>query len=206
MRNLTLKYVPYALVALVGVMMAFPVNAAIEIGKPAPAIETTDIEGNAVSLDALKGKTVVLEWTNASCPFVIKHYDTNNMQAAQKKATDDGVVWIMVNSSAEGKQGHVDVEGAKAVIAEQDAHPSHVVLDASGEIGKAYGAKTTPHMYVIDADGNVAYAGAIDDNSSPRHNTVEGATNYVLAALDDLAAGNAVTTPQTAPYGCGVKY
>lgn len=200
------KYIPYALIAIVVAVIAFPVNAAVEIGKPAPAFTATDIHGVEISSESLKGKTVVLEWTNASCPFVIKHYDTNNMQTAQKKATEAGVVWITVNSSAEGKQGHVDAEAAKALITEQGAHPSHAILDASGEIGKAYGAKTTPHMYVINADGNVAYAGAIDDNSSPRASAVEGAKNYVLAALDDIAAGKAVETAQTAPYGCSVKY
>jgi hypothetical protein len=145
------KFIPYTLVALVIMVIALPVRAAVEIGKPAPAFTATDINGAEISTESLKGKTVVLEWTNAKCPFVIKHYDTDNMQAAQKKATEADVVWITVNSSAEGKQGQVDAAGAKAIIAEQGAHPTHAVLDPLGEIGKAYGAKTTPHMYVINA-------------------------------------------------------
>jgi hypothetical protein len=118
----------------------------------------------------------------------------------------DGVEWVSIVSSAEGKQGHLSAEEAKAILAEDGTLVSAKILDASGEIGTAYGALTTPHMFVIDAEGSVAYAGAIDDNSSPNPKTVEGATNYVLAALSDLKAGNAVAVPQTRPYGCSVKY
>lgn len=183
-----------------------PAMAAAEAGAPAPDFTATDITGAEFNLAALKGKTVVLEWTNHQCPFVVKHYDTGNMQKAQKTATDQGVVWVSIVSSAEGRQGHVSPEEAQAIIKDSGANPSVKIIDASGEIGKLYGARTTPHMFVINPEGNVAYAGAIDDNPSPRHSTVEGAKNYVLAAIDSIAAGTAVETASTQPYGCSVKY
>lgn len=201
------RTLPYVMAAGV-LMMAFvmPVHAAVEIGKPAPAIEATDINGNAVNLADHKGEIVVLEWTNAECPFVVKHYDSGNMQKLQKAATEKGVKWITINSSAEGKQGNISAEDAKTLIEEVGAAQTAYVQDPSGTIGQAYGAKTTPHMYVIDKDGNVAYAGAIDSNSSPRASTIEGAENYVMAAVDSLMAGEPVKTAETAPYGCAVKY
>lgn len=201
------KTLAYAMAGLVMmVMFIAPANAAAEIGKAAPEISAKDTNGNDFNLSDHKGKIVVLEWTNHACPFVVKHYDTNNMQSAQKKAREMGVEWISIVSSAEGRQGHVSAEEANKITAEAGASPTAKILDASGEIGKAYGAKTTPHMFVIDENGNLAYAGAIDDNSSPRASTVKGAKNYVLAAISDLQAGNAVETAQTAPYGCSVKY
>lgn len=182
------------------------VNAAPAVGEAAPEIEATDIHGNAFKLSDHKGKIVVLEWTNHECPFVIKHYDTQNVQNLQNQLREKGVEWVSIVSSADGKQGHVSPEEAKAIIAKAGANPTTKILDASGAIGKSYDAKTTPHMFVIDADGNVAYKGAIDDNSSPRHSTVEGAKNYVVAAVDNLIAGQPVETAQTSPYGCSVKY
>lgn len=128
------------------------------------------------------------------------------MQAIQKDAADDDVVWLSVISSAPGAQGHVSAGEAQALSVDRDAAPEAVILDAAGEIGRAYGAKTTPHMYVVDASGALVYKGAIDDNRSSRASSVDGATNYVTAALDDLAAGRAVQTAQTRPYGCSVKY
>ena len=181
-------------------------HAAVEIGQPAPDFTATDVNGNEVNLSDFKGQNVVLEWTNHECPYVIKHYDTNNMQSAQASAAEDGAVWLTIVSSAEGKQGHVSAEEGAALLVEANSAPTAKLLDESGEIGQAYGAKTTPHMFVIDAEGNLAYAGAIDDNPSPRHETVEGAQNYVLAALDNLAAGQPADPAQTAPYGCSVKY
>ena len=192
-----------AAVLLIG---AVPAMATPVVGEAAPEIEATDIHGNAFKLSDHKGKVVVLEWTNHECPFVIKHYDTQNMQKAQKLAREKGVEWVSINSSAPGKQGAVDAAQAKKVIEQVGAHPTTQILDPSGAIGKLYSAKTTPHMFVIDADGKVAYMGAIDDNSSPRHSAVEGAKNYVLAAVDNLVAGQPVETPETAPYGCSVKY
>ncbi|MFK7839448.1 MAG: redoxin domain-containing protein [Bdellovibrionales bacterium] len=183
------------------------VNAAApEVGKAAPDFETTDINGNPFKLSDHKGDIVVLEWTNAECPFVVKHYDTGNMQKVQEETIGKGVKWVSINSSGEGRQGHFSAEEAAKVLEDQGATVSAKILDPSGEIGKLYDAKTTPHMFVINADGNIAYAGAIDSNSSPSPKTVEGADNYILAAVDELVAGKEVTTAQTKPYGCSVKY
>lgn len=199
-----LKKLTLALTALV--LLTGPAFAAPEIGKPAPDFTATDIKGQPFQLSSHKGKTVVLEWTNSGCPFVQKHYETGNMQKTQKTALEKGVEWITINSSAPGKQGNVTPEQAAKIATEAGASNTAEILDESGEIGKLYGAQTTPHMFVIDKDGNVAYMGAIDDNSSPKHETVEGAKNYVLAALDELAGGKPVTISVTQPYGCSVKY
>ncbi len=197
----------YALAAFVLLFAAYnPANAAPAIGEAAPEIIAVDTNGNPFKLSDHKGKIVVLEWTNHQCPFVVKHYSTGNMQATQKTATDKGVEWVSIVSSAEGHQGFTTTEEANAIVKDNNAQPSAKILDASGTIGKAYGAQTTPHMFVIDAEGNLAYAGAIDDNSSPNPKTVEGAKNYVLAAIDDLEAGKAVEVSQSQPYGCSVKY
>lgn len=179
---------------------------AIEVGKPAPLFESKDTNGADVKLADLKGKIVVLEWTNNECPYVKKQYDSGNMQAVQKKATDEGVVWISIVSSAEGKEGYVTPEEANTIVKERGAVPTHKILDPSGAIGHLYGAKTTPHMFVINKDGVLAYAGAIDSDPSFKPESIKTAKNYVLAAIDDLNAGRAVETPSTNPYGCGVKY
>jgi peroxiredoxin len=176
------------------------------IGKPAPAIVAKDTNGADVSLDAYKGKVVVLEWTNNECPFVRKHYDSKNMQDTQKYAAEKGAVWISVVSSAPEKQGHVTPEKANEITTAEGATLTHKILDETGVIGRAYGAKTTPHMFVIDASGNVAYMGAIDSDTSFKPEAIKGATNYVRAAIDALTAGTPVATAQTEPYGCGVKY
>lgn len=206
-----MKKLAYFMVALVFApialgMVAIPVMASAEIGHEAPDFTAMDIHGHEFKLSEQKGKTVVLEWTNHECPFVRKQYGTGAMQNTQKTATDEGVVWVSIVSSAPGKQGNVTPEEAVKIEEEAGAHATTRILDESGEIGQLYGAKTTPHMFVIDADGKLAYAGAIDDQPSPDPASVEGATNYVLAALDDLKAGRAVATPATTPYGCGVKY
>lgn len=176
------------------------------IGETAPDFEATTITGEHFKLSDHKGEIVVLEWTNHKCPFVVKHYGTHNMQNTQKSAAENGVTWVSIVSSAVGKQGHIDAAEAQSIVDEKGATITAKILDESGAIGHLYGAKTTPHMYVIDTEGHLAYSGAIDDNSSPNPKTVEGATNYVLAAIDDLKAGHTVTTASTAPYGCGVKY
>lgn len=196
----------YALAGFILLFAAFPASATPAIGDAAPDISAVDTNGNPFKLSDHKGKIVVLEWTNHQCPFVMKHYGTGNMQATQKTATEKGVEWISIVSSAEGRQGFTTAEEANAIVKDNGAHPSAKILDASGEIGKAYGAQTTPHMFVINAEGNLAYAGAIDDNSSPNPKTVEGAKNYVLAAIDDLKAGKTVEVSQSQPYGCAVKY
>lgn len=188
-------------------LLAFPAYAAdAVIGEAAPVFTLTDIEGNSHNLDDYLGKIVVLEWTNHECPFVRKHYDTGNMQKLQQQATADGVVWLTVNSSSAGKQGHVTPEEAKALIEKEGAHQTAYLYDTDGVTGMAYGAKTTPHMYVINAEGTLAYMGAIDDDPSPRQSAVETANNYVTAALEAVKNGAMPETAQTNPYGCSIKY
>ena len=180
--------------------------AAPEIGKPAPEFMANDTNGKHVMLSELKGKTVVLEWTNHECPFVVKHYGSGNMQALQAEATKDDVVWVSIVSSAKDKEGNVTAEEANKIIADQKALPTHKILDESGEIGKLYDAKTTPHMFVIDKNGVLVYQGAIDDKSGFDQEEVKTAKNYVRAALADLKAGKPVEVSSTKSYGCGVKY
>jgi alkyl hydroperoxide reductase subunit AhpC len=188
-----------------GLMLYAPASSAVSIGDVAPAIVATDTQGNKVDLHAIKGMTV-LEWSNPECPFVKKHYDSHNMQALQKKAKADGVTWIVINSSAQGKQGNMNLEQANAVMKTQDASPTHLILDAQGTIGKAYDAKTTPHMFVIDAEHKIAYMGAIDSKNGVNSEEIKTSTNYVQAALDALKAGKQPEPSATQPYGCGVKY
>jgi peroxiredoxin len=176
------------------------------VDAPAPAFAGPAASGVEISLEQFKGRTVVLEWTNDGCPFVKKHYESGNMQRTQASARADGAVWITVISSAKGKQGYADAVRATTLTADRGATPDFVLLDESGAVGRAYGAKTTPHMYVIDAAGTLRYAGAIDDRPSSDHASLEGATNYVTAALESLAAGRPVSPNSTPPYGCSVKY
>lgn len=183
-----------------------PAHASTTIGEKAPTIKATDIHGNPFNLEDHLGKIVVLEWTNHLCPFVVKHYSTGNMQNIQKTATDNGIIWVSIVSSAPGKQGFISPEKAAAIESEKGAHNTTKILDPLGEIGKAYAAKTTPHMFIIDTQGQIAYQGAIDDNPSPSPKVIDGSKNLVLAALDDLTAGRSVAIPKTAPYGCSVKY
>jgi peroxiredoxin len=176
------------------------------VGQPAPAFTGVDTAGTTHSLADFMGKTVVLEWTNHDCPYVMKHYGSGNMQALQKRAEADGAVWLTVISSAPGKQGHVSPEQADRIAAERGAGPTAILLDPEGAIGRAYDARTTPHMYVIDGDGTLVYRGGIDDRPTADRADVEGANNYVTAALADLSAGRDVQTPTSRPYGCSVKY
>ena len=192
-----------------GLVLAFgaaSVHAKAMVGQAAPAFTLTDADGKTHSLADFKGKTVVLEWTNAECPFAKKHYGASNMQAQQGEAKAGEVVWLTINSGAPGKQGHVDGAGAKAVIASTGGQQAAYLLDPAGEAGKAYGAKTTPHMYVIDGEGVLRYAGAIDSNPSADPADIPAATQYVRSALGDLAAGRPVAVANTQPYGCSVKY
>jgi peroxiredoxin len=186
--------------------LATPALAAPEIGKPAPAFTATDSNGKTHSLADFKGKTVVLEWTNPECPYVVKHYDSKNMQKLQADYTAKDIVWLSINSSAEGKQGNMNGEKANAYVAEKGGKATAYLLDPTGEVGKLYDAKTTPHMFVIDKDGTLVYAGAIDDNDSSKPEDAATAKNYVTAALDSVLAGKPVETAQTKPYGCSVKY
>lgn len=179
---------------------------AVEIGQKAPDFTLKDWDGKDVSLSSFAGKNVILEWTNDKCPYVVKHYDTGNMQKLQEKYTGEGAVWLTVNSSATGKQGHVSAADAKQIMDEKKGKQTTYVFDTDGTVGRLYDAKTTPHMYVIDGAGTLVYAGAIDSDDSFKPETVEGATNYVAAAMDALAANKPVEVASTKPYGCGVKY
>ena len=182
------------------------VEAAAVVGHPAPPLELKDSNGKTVKLDAFKGKFVVLEWVNFQCPFVGKHYGSGNMQKLQKEYTGKDVIWLSICSSAKGKQGYVTATGAREAMKERGASPSRFLLDPNGTAGKAYGAKTTPHMFVVDPKGTLLYAGAIDDKPSTDRDDIPTAKNYVAAALDAAMAGKPVETSSTQSYGCSVKY
>lgn len=179
--------------------------AAPQIGQPAPAFRAVDSNGKARSLADFRGKTVVLEWTNAECPYVKKHY-SGNMQALQKAAARDGVVWLTINSGAPGKQGHVNGAGANAIVKAKGAAPAAYLLDPQGSIGRAYAAKTTPHMYVVDPAGKLVYMGGIDDTPTADVADIKTAKNYLTAALADLKSKRPVAVATSKPYGCSVKY
>ncbi len=199
----TLFLMMAAMVALTGFLPA--AQAAPAIGKPAPDFTGTDSLGKTHKLSDLKGKTVVLEWTNPECPFVVRHYSSGTMQQLQQKYTKEGIVWLSINSSAEGKQGYETPDEANATFKENEFQSTALILDPKGEIGHLYDAKTTPHMFVIDKEGVLVYEGAIDDNDSAKPSD-KPAKNYVSTALESLAAGKPVEVSQTKPYGCGVKY
>jgi hypothetical protein len=199
-----MKAFPFALVAVS--LVAAPAQAAPQIGQPAPNFRLADVNGRAVNLSAFRGKTVVLEWNNPECPFVRKHYNSGNMQRTQAVAKKNGIVWLTINSSGPGKQGNMDGAKLKGVLAALKAQPSAYLLDPSGAVGKGYGAKTTPHMYIVDARGKLVYAGGIDDKPTPNPADIAGARNHVLAALGEMKAGKPVSVPTSRPYGCNVKY
>jgi peroxiredoxin len=201
-RHPIMKIPILATVALLAVTAAL--RAAPEIGQPAPNFTLKDSDGKSVSLADFKGKTVVLEWFNEGCPFVKKHYGSGSMQKTQKQATDDGVVWLSIVSSAPGKQGYLTPEAAAAK--KKEINSTALLLDPDGAVGHLYEARTTPDMFVINGEGTLVYKGAIDDQPNPDPATLEGAKNYVVAALADLKAGKPVTTAETKSYGCSVKY
>ncbi|HCN31036.1 MAG TPA: thioredoxin family protein [Usitatibacteraceae bacterium] len=175
------------------------------VGQPAPGFTLTDLAGKPVNLADYKGKTVVLEWHNFNCPFVQKHYKSGNMQALQKKYGGD-VVWLAVNSTNNGHQDWMEPAKIGKTLSDFGAAPAKYLVDEPGKVGLSYGAKTTPHMYIIDGTGKVLYNGAIDDKRSANVDDVKGAKNYVAAALDEIKAGKPVSTPSTTPYGCTIKY
>ena len=199
-----MKAFPVALAA--AALVAAPGLAEVQVGKPAPNFKANDVNGRVVSLSDFRGKTVVLEWNNPECPFVRKHYSSRNMQETQTAAKKDAVIWLTINSSAPGKQGHVDGAKAKSMIAAQKAQPTAYLLDPKGVLGKGYGAKTTPHMFIINKAGTLVYAGGIDNKPSPNPADIKGARNHVLAALAELKSGKTVSVVTSRPYGCSVKY
>ena len=203
---------PRAIVALTGVatltlaLCGGLAQAAPTVGQPAPDFTVTDSNGVSQKLSAQRGSTVILEWTNHDCPFVRKHYDTDNMQALQNDAEAKEIVWWSVISSAPGKQGYVSPAEANALTTSRNAAPAAVLLDTDGKVGRLYGARTTPHMYIIDPEGTLVYMGGIDDNPSANPADVKTAKNYVRVALAAMESGQAVDPASTRPYGCSVKY
>jgi glutathione peroxidase-family protein len=186
--------------------VAVPAIARPVIGQPAPDFTVTDASGQTQSLSAYKGKIVVLEWNNPECPFVRKHYGAENMQSQQAAAAKDGVVWLTVNSGAQGKQGHLDATSATAYVDKVGGKEAAYLLDADGKVGHAYDAKTTPHMFVIDKGGVLRYMGGIDSIASTDVDDIPKATQYVKQALGELEAGKPVSVSTSEPYGCSVKY
>lgn len=195
--------------AAAAVIAAFAVGqaATAEVGKAAPDFTLTDITGQRHSLSEFKGKTVVLEWVNPECPFVMKHYDeTGNIPKTQKAATSDGVIWLQINSGHPGAQGDYDAAKVAAWQQRNAVASTAYFRDPDGKVGKLYDARTTPHLYIVDPAGTLVYAGGIDSIASSRPGDVSKATNYVTAALNDLKAGQPVRTKNSRPYGCSVKY
>ncbi len=188
-------------------LFATAILGAATVGQPAPAFTLTDIKGNTHSLSDFRGKTVVLEWVNQECPFVVKFYErSGKMPALQKAAAEEGVVWLLINSAAPGKQGDFDAEKVKEWKAKNNVAAAAYFRDQDGTVGRAYGARTTPHMFVINAEGILVYNGAIDSKRSTNAKDIESAENYVVAALAALREGREIATPVTQPYGCSVKY
>jgi peroxiredoxin len=190
------------LLALIGGMAAAQAN----IGKPAPLFVGQSSDGKTYSLADYKGKYVVLQWYNRDCPFIHKHYDSGNMQKLQETYGKKGVVWFEVLSSAPGREGYLTAAQAQENRIKSGTKSDATLLDPDGKIGLAYGAKTTPHMFVIDPKGILIYQGAIDDHNSADADDIPKSKNYVAAALDEAMAGKPVSTPSTHPYGCGIKY
>jgi peroxiredoxin len=187
-------------------LLVLPVVAAVRVGEPAPNFTATDSYGHPHSLAQYKGKYVVLEWHNRECPYTKKHYDSGNMQKLQKLWTGKGVVWFTVISSAPGQQGYVTAADENGYVKRMGATPTAVLLDPSGDLGHLYGAKTTPHMFVINPQGQLIYDGAIDNKPTTEQSDIAGATNYVTAALEESMAGKPVAVRASQPYGCSVKY
>jgi peroxiredoxin len=196
----------YYFALLLLVCMPVMVMADAVPGKSAPPFEVKDAHGHMQKLADYQGKWLVLEWFNKDCPYVQKHYGSGNMQALQQRYATQGVVWLSVISSAPGKQGYVEPAEALDTVKTTKSAALQVLLDPSGKVGKAYGAKTTPHMFVIDPTGAVVYAGGIDDNDSANPAVIPRSKNYVSAALDAALAGQKVVTASARPYGCSVKY
>ncbi|MGQ0697074.1 MAG: redoxin domain-containing protein [Panacagrimonas sp.] len=194
------------LVGVVALAMSGSAHASVKAGEAAPDFQVASASGKPVKLSDYKGKYVVLEWTNEGCPFVQKHYKSDNMQGLQKDFTGKDVVWLTVFSSRDGSQGHVDAAGAKKFQADYKAASSAMLLDGAGTVGKLYEAKTTPHMYVVDPKGTLIYMGAIDDTPSADSSDIPNSKNFVQLALNESLAGKPVSTPVSKPYGCSIKY
>jgi len=193
-------------VIVLAVLAAAVAAPAATVGKRAPAFSARDLDGKTVSLAALRGKYVVLEWHNKGCPFVVKHYASGNLPRLQQKWTGKGVAWLSIVSSAPGTQGCVTAEEAREDIASTKTAVTAMLLDPDARIARAYGAKCTPHMFVIDPKGVLIYNGAIDDHATSDAEDIAGSVNFVDQALSEALAGKPVSVSSTRPYGCGVKY
>ncbi len=195
------------LLAITLVLFVFSnAHAAPRVGEIAPDFTGVDSNGKSHTLSEYKGKIVVLEWKNHLCPFVKKHYGSDNMQSLQKYAKEKEVTWLSILSSAKGKEGNVSAEEANKIVKNEGSVAKAVILDEDGKIGKLYEAKTTPHMFVINKEGKIAYMGAIDDRPTVDKEDIKTANNYVRVAIDALLLGNKPNTNVTSPYGCSIKY
>ncbi len=195
-----------AALALVAGLALSAAEARVLPGQPAPGFTLNDLSGKPVSLKDFRGRWVVLEWTNPNCPFVVKHYGSGNMQGLQKRYMAENVAWLVINSTAAGHSDHMDSAAKAAWMRQQGASPTAVLGDPAGTVGRAFGARTTPQMYLIDPQGTLVYAGAIDDKRSANPADIPTATNYVAQALAQARAGRAVEPASTVPYGCSIKY
>lgn len=195
-----------AMFAFIPVALAGSLFAAPEIGEKAPGFSLVDSEGKTHNLSDYLGKHVVLEWINHGCPFVQKHYGSGNMQALQKRFTEQDVIWLAISTAAPGDQGHMTPEEARTISEEKGACHTALLFDAEKKVARAYGAKATPHMYVINPDGNLIYQGAIDSIPSDRKADLEKAENYVAAALTASLEGKEIERPVTQAYGCAIKF
>lgn len=180
--------------------------ATASVGQAAPAFSAVDTAGRTVSLADFKGRHVVLEWVNPGCPFVQKHYGSANMQGTQKEATAKGVVWLTINSTSTDAGDYLKPAEMAAWMQQQKAAATATLMDPEGKVGRAYGARTTPHLYVVDPAGKLVYAGAIDSKPTGRVADIATATNYVKLTVAELLAGKPVSTPSTSAYGCSIKY
>lgn len=194
-----------AAAAAVG-LSAFAAAAMPQINAPAPAFSAQDETGRTRTLSDFAGKTVVLEWTSDACPYSHKHYDSGNMQRLQAKARKEGVVWLTVITDAPGTTGYMNAEQVRAWRRRVHSHATAILLDSDARVAKAYEAKTTPHMFIVDKTGKLVYMGGIDDRPYTDPASLKGAKNYVALALADLKAGRRIAEPVTRPYGCSVKY
>ncbi|MEN9630654.1 MAG: hypothetical protein RJA10_3882 [Pseudomonadota bacterium] len=199
-------WIAASLLAAATALASSPAFAPATVGQPAPAFTATDVSGKPVSLADFKGRHVVLEWVNPGCPYVQKHYGSSNMQATQKAATDQGVVWLAISTTARDHADYKAPADLAAWMKSGKAAATATLMDADGTIGRAYGARTTPHMYIVNPAGTLVYAGAIDSKASSNPADIPGATNHVKQALADSLAGKPVSVANTRPYGCSVKY
>jgi peroxiredoxin len=202
MKRLVISAALLAATALAG----GPALAAASIGQPAPAFTVVDTSGKPVSLADFKGRHVVLEWVNPGCPFVQKHYDSGNMPATQKEATAKGAVWLSINTTAKDAGDYMQPAELQGWMKSKSGVPTATLMDSDSKVGRAYGARTTPHMYIVDPQGKLVYAGAIDSKPTANQADIKTATNYVTQALGEAMAGKAVSRATTQAYGCSVKY